>query len=304
MARVRCMMKSRWCFAVVLFWVAAAVVCTGAPVAADQEEDGALSKRIALAQESSNSQWIIAPYRPNYILPVTYSSHPNNQSLRDLGDEENDYDNVEIKFQLSFLLALAEGVVQETGDLYLGYTQVSFWNAYNSDLSAPFRDTNYEPELFMLFDTDFDVLGMQNRAISVGFVHESNGRGSDVLSRSWNRVYANFMLQKGDFTLTVKPWWRLPEDEEDDDNPNIERYMGYGEVQCFYKHRQQVFSAMLRNNLKSDGNKGAIELGWSFPIHGRFKGYVQYFNGYAETMLDYNDSNQRVGVGLMLSDWM
>jgi phospholipase A1 len=112
------------------------------------------------------------------------------------------------------------------------------------------------------------------------------------------------MLEKGNFALSVRPWWRIPEDEEDDENPNIERYFGYGEIRAVYKYGEQVFSAMLRNNLKTTGNKGAIELGWSFPLHRRLKGYVQYFNGSGECLLDYDKQNQRIGMGLLLSDWL
>ena len=281
-----------------------AVVGKAASAGAGAEGDTPLSRRLASVQAQAESRWIITPYRPNYVLPVTYSFDPNNEPLRALGNEEGEFKKVEVKFQISFMLSLWQDALWNNGDLNLGYTQVSFWNAYNSDLSELFRDTNYEPELFVLFDTDFEVLGLRNRAVSLGAVHQSNGRGGEAISRSWNRLYANFMLEKGNFALSVKPWWRLPEDDEDDENPNIENYLGYGEVRGVYKRGEQVFSAMLRDNLKTSGNKGAIELGWSFPLHRRLKGYVQYFNGYGECLLDYNERSQRVGVGLMLSDWL
>ena len=61
---------------------------------------------------------------------------------------------------------------------------------------------------------------------------------------------------------------------------------------------------MVRNNLKAGEMKGAVELGWSFPLHNKLKGYVQYHNGYAESLLDYDEINRRVCVGVMLSDWL
>jgi phospholipase A1 len=61
---------------------------------------------------------------------------------------------------------------------------------------------------------------------------------------------------------------------------------------------------MFRNNLRTSGNKGAIELGWSFPLYRKLKGYVQYFNGYGQSILDYNDAANTIGVGLALTDFL
>jgi phospholipase A1 len=269
---------------------------------------GALSRRLLNASEQRNSRWVMTPYKPNYVLPMAYNPNPSRRAVSELDEvlgatEPTKLDRVEIKFQISFMLHLAEDLVRNNGDLYMGYTQVSFWQAYNRDESEGFRDTNYEPEIFLLFDTDFDVCGMRNRGIRVGFVHQSNGRADDVLTRSWNRVYASFMLERGNFVLGVRPWYRIPEYDKEDENPDIDEYLGHGELRGVYKWRDQVFSAMLRNNMRSN-NRGAVELGWSFPIGERLSAYVQYFNGYGESLLDYNVSNERIGVGVMLSDWL
>ena len=147
-----------------------------------------------------------------------------------------------------------------------------------------------------------DFFGFTQRILTLGAVHESNGR-ADPLSRSWNRIYAFFGLERGNFSLALKPWYRIPENSEDDDNPNIEKYVGYGEVYTFYRWREHLFSGMFRNNLRSD-NKGAIQVDWSFPLRGKLKGYVQYYNGYGETLVDYDHAVNRIGVGVMMVNWL
>ena len=64
---------------------------------------------------------------------------------------------------------------------------------------------------------------------------------------------------------------------------------------------EHEFSFMTRNNLNSD-NRGALQLDWSFPMWGRLRGYAQYFNGYGESMIDYNADIQRFGIGILLTD--
>jgi phospholipase A1 len=54
------------------------------------------------------------------------------------------------------------------------------------------------------------------------------------LSRSWNRVYANLVFERGHFYFALKSWLRIQENNEDDDNPDIEDYLGYFEFQGVY----------------------------------------------------------------------
>jgi phospholipase A1 len=80
--------------------------------------------------------------------------------------------------------------------------------------------------------------------------------------------------------------------------------MGYGELRSALKLRAHEVSLLFRNNLKADGNKGAVELGWAFPLIRSMKGFVQYFNGYGDSLLDYNIPVSRVSVGVTFSDWL
>jgi phospholipase A1 len=60
----------------------------------------------------------------------------------------------------------------------------------------------------------------------------------------------------------------------------------------------------VRNNLNFDDNKGAFELDWTFPMPGKLKGFVQYFNGYGESLIDYNQYQERIGIGIKIADWL
>ncbi|WP_263078243.1 phospholipase A [Endozoicomonas sp. Mp262] len=274
------------------------------------EEADVLANRAVQEETTRDSPFVITPHRPNYILPVSYNASPNYEPFERAGEQAaaDNFSSTEIKFQLSVKAPVFYGVFNGYGDLYVAYTNTSWWQAYNSH-SSPFRETNHEPEAFLVFPVQYEVMGLNLRAITTGINHQSNGRGGS-LSRSWNRVYANFILQQENFYMSFKPWWRIPEkdkkfdgDPQGDDNPDIDQYMGYGELRLGYQINSYNFAIMLRNNLRYE-NKGAVQLDWSFPINKRFKGYVQYFNGYGESLIDYNDSVNRLSVGVMLTDWL
>ena len=137
----------------------------------------------------------------------------------------------------------------------------------------------------------------------VGVSHQSNGRAG-ALSRSWNRLYAAFVFERGDLALGLKPWWRIPEDAATDDNPDIEDYLGHFELLGVYKHHDHTFTALGRHNLDRDTPRGALQLDWSFPLHGRLRGYLQLFNGYGESLIDYDHNVTSLGLGIQLTDWL
>ncbi len=265
-----------------------------------QREQSALDVRLKSESETRTNNFVIIPHRPNYILPLTYNWSVNRAPYQPNGDW---LQPVEMKFQISFKAPVIEDLFGKNGDLFFAYTQLSFWQAYNSVNSSPFRETNYEPEAFLRFDTDVHLLGLRNRLLTFGIVHQSNGRSGSV-SRSWNRVYAEFTLDRGPFVLSIKPWYRLHEDPEKDDNPDINRYMGPGEVRALYEWKDSVLGLMVRYNFRPSDSKGAAQLEWSFPLTQKLKGYAQYFYGYGESLIDYNARTNRIGIGILLTDWL
>ncbi|MGH6622569.1 MAG: phospholipase A, partial [Burkholderiaceae bacterium] len=136
--------------------------------------------------------------------------------------------------------------------------------------------------------------------LNAGFNHQSNGR-ADLLSRSWNRLFAEVGVERENLLLSAKVWYRLKEDDADDDNPDITDYYGHGEIGALYRWRGNSFAGALRGNVRT--GKGAVQLGWtSRPLLGPLRGYVQFFSGYGESLIDYNWKQTTIGIGVALSD--
>jgi phospholipase A1/A2 len=267
---------------------------------------GARIRREDAAQANRST---LVPHRRNYFMPFSYAEKPNEQPFRQAGGEMADQhlDNAEIKFQLSLKVSLLQSLLSDNDQLYIGFTTLSFWQAYNSLLSEPFRETNYESEFFYVTPLPWQLFNSDATLLSLGFTHQSNGRAAP-LSRSWNRLYANLIWEQGNFVFSLKPWWRIPESAKvdplaarGDDNPDIGKYMGNFEFNSAYRRDDHEFSVLLRNNFRTE-NRGAVQLEWTFPLYARLRGYVEYFNGYGESLIDYNAHTQRIGVGFMLSD--
>lgn len=271
--------------------------------------------RIFKEQVSENNNFVITPHHQNYILPFTHNDSPNQAPLEKQGTYsgiDNPLQHKEAKLQISFKVPLNEDDIFFPNDgVYFGFTMKSFWQVYNTKLSAPFRETNYRPEIFYQAPINsqmFDGAWVGR----FGIEHESNGR-SQLLSRSWNRVFVGVGFLKDRWALYLQPWYRLPEDKKEDDgdpntpispkgddNPDIEDFMGHYEFLGVYNAQEYELTNKLRYNFRT--GHGSVELGVSFPLWGRLKGFVQYFHGYGDSLIDYDHKVERIGVGFLLTD--
>ena len=236
-------------------------------------------------------------------MPYSYWS---NRQWNDPDKDDSALDHTEVKFQLSLKAPIKENLVDDV-TLWMAFTGTFFWQAYNKEESAPFREANYEPEIFITKPVNWQFGPVDSELLALGIVHESNGQDVPV-SRSWNRIFLNYIAKTGDYYWSLKPWYRLPEDEKDDptdprgdDNPDIEKYMGNFELEVARPFGNHVVEIMVRNNLRSD-NKGAGRLNYSFPLSKRFKGLVQVFSGYGDSLINYDNYENRFSVGILLTD--
>ena len=267
--------------------------------------DSLIEQRVKSERETAFEPYVITAHRLNYLLPVTYSDSINKDAYADT-DWGEGLRHAEAEFQISFKIPLNYSDLMFEGDgLYFGMTLKSFWQVYSQEISRPFRETNYRPEIFYVTPTGWTPFGGKT-VFGFGIEHESNGQRQG-LSRSWNRVYSQFYFAKDNFVVALQPWWRIPEDEKDspmdpsgDDNPDIEDYMGHFELTSAYKWDKLEFSFLGRENFST--NKGFAEIGVSFPIWGKIRGYTKYSTGYGSSLIDYDQNQQRVGIGIAITE--
>lgn len=202
----------------------------------------------------------------------------------------------EFKAQVSLLVPLFIDMFGSHWSLNAAYTQLSYWQVYAK--SQYFRETNYEPTLFV--SSNF----LPNWLASVGMVHESNGRGGS-LERSWNRAYIDISFSGKHWLISIKPWILIFKAESSTlHNPNISHYLGNGRVVIAYQFAHQELSLMFRNAAESGFSRGALEVGYEFPIYGKINGYLQFFSGYGQSLIEYDHYTNSVGVGVILSNWV
>ena len=269
---------------------------------------------------TSEGDWDISDfetYKSNYLL-VTNTSDINNspQSPSRPNTADRNLDPNDLKFQLSLKSELLNNIplIRDlphvtSSRLWGAYTQQSYWQLFNANSSRPLRENNYEPELILSLGIDNEVDGEEKayipRMMNLGLVHQSNGR-DNPLSRSWNRIYLESGFELTDrLSLLVRPWWRIPESEKEDDNPEIEKFMGYGDMTVRWEteSRKTAVSVLLRNNLRSD-NKGFAQLSVQQRVFNNpyIKLHLMASIGYGETMLDYNHSQNVLGFGISLGE--
>jgi len=215
------------------------------------------------------------------------------------------------KFQISFMYQL----LNEEGPLAtkvpalkgfnLAYTQTSLWDWNGA--SAPFFDTSYKPEFLYAWQRvaggqppDWYQLDLQG-----GLKHESNGKdGAD--SRSMNTAYFRPTLTLGrddglQLTLQPRAWVYLGDLS---DNPDITDYRGYVDLRTIVGWKRGVQLSAL-GRMGKDANHGSLQLDLTYPmmrIFGSFSLYLdaQYFTGYGDSLLEYNQRSEAFRVGFAL----
>ena len=252
----------------------------------------------------------LEPYRANRLL-MQHTTRINNQpaspAKQNNATAPFSYQPNELKFQFSAKSEI--GNFREMDLLWFhdfriwgGFTQQSYWQLFNSSQSSPFRETNYEPELIGTFGTG-QAQGW--KLLNIGLSHQSNGR-NNPFSRSWNRVYAQGGWEQGNYYLLARGWWRIPEPAGNDDNPDIQQFLGRAEMEVHWSPDQDDEVTLLaRSNLSAGQPRGFVQLDWSTPVHfwhlARLN--MQLATGYGHSLIDYNHKQTTFSFGLAFRDW-
>ncbi len=239
----------------------------------------------------------LEPYKPIYLTSTWFM----NGEGSDIG-----YLDQELFLRFSFKRSIF-------WNLHFGYSHKAFWQIYDEGNSRPFREHNYNPELFLEWDRVWQI-----DHIRLGLIeHESNGEklryaddASPVnYSRTWNRTYLyarKSVLPVLD--LGLKLWVVTDSEDPDDgsfvvDNYDIQQFMGSGEFYIELGKSPSILSVMLRQGWRKGTE--TIQLDGRIPLQiltggkdQRIDIFVQIFSGYGDTLIDYDRKITRFSVGV------
>ena len=294
----------------------------GKPIGCRNDKYSELSRFWELQRGTDCDTFALRGYRPltaGLVLSNTVNKQPTSSGLGASATTSENYQRGETKLQLSVRTKIAKGLLKSGPDddddhdsLWVAYTQKSYWQIFNSELSRPFRTTDHEPELIYIYPHQIALPGGWNYRLSgLGLVHQSNGQ-SLPLSRSWNRVYLmgaaeKVLGQESSLRLQGRVWNRLSESGEDE-NPGIQNYIGRGELTGSWKvNNAHTVGVTWRHSLRSEA-RGSVMAEWliaprAFPNYTGLRYHVQLFSGYGDSLIDYNRRRTALSFGLSLVDW-
>lgn len=262
---------------------------------------------------------MITTHRANYLLPITYNTNPQKTFITvEPGVDSAKYKpkKFEAKYQVSLKFPVINNLFNYRNHIFIAYTASSLWQVYSEDISSPIRNTDFNPEIFMQFHNNTEFLGLTNSFWEIGYSHHSNGKAGDA-SRTIETVFLKMYLEGGNFSLQpkyiqqIKVKSHTPNDLNltlITQNADLMAYIGRFEFVAAYSYGQSLLSATITNNLSFKDNRGSITASYSYPIFSGYRSfepimlYIQYFNGYAENLLDYKVNNQRIGIGFAIND--
>jgi phospholipase A1 len=204
------------------------------------------------------------------------------------------------KIELSFKTQIVRDV-----PVYLGYTQLMFWDLF---ISSPyFYDIDYNPLVW--YRLSFNSSTHQWIDL-IPFEHESNGKGG-AEERSWNRValayhQSNRIGERMKLTWDLKAWVPI---YYNPNNPDLAQYRGLWEVDLalqdflgrFFDFNDVIFRLYPGGDSLTNPLHGGQEL--TLRLRSEHRAFLplfvaQLFHGYGEYLQNYQYEHWGVRAGL------
>ncbi len=255
-----------------------------------------------LYQEEANAtnRFVIIPYERNYLLPVTYNSNINEEAWH-IAHPGTGMDQAEVKFQISMKAIIWQDILGRDLDLWGAYTQTSWMQAYNTDASSPFPGNRLHAGTDPEFRQQLEGAGFSQ--------HPDQCPPQSRVQRPVGTPVAQ--LEPGDpvgpvraqelFPARPAPGTAFRSAARTTTTRTSMTTWATASCRVCGNGPGTAWALPCATTCRSD-NKGAIQLDWTFPISQRFSGYIQYFNGYGESLIDYDESTNRIGIGVSLTD--
>lgn len=203
--------------------------------------------------------------------------------------------NSDVKFQLSISQRLTKSKLPFDSYLFIQYTQKAFWNVFRESL--PMRDLNFNPGIGL-----GHLIIRHNKYIGKAYLmleHESNGRDS-IDSRSWNKITLSCALVLNDnWETQFKTWIPIIDGEN---NKDILKYNGIFQFAVNYRtcNKRLQIGALITQRKAWFGFNTQLELSYKFNKRENQFFFIQYYNGYGENLLEYNQYKNMLRVGFVI----
>ena len=227
-------------------------------------------------------------YGDSYIME-TKTSDVNESYYQSIGEKElSKLKDIEVKYRFGFYVPAIK--FDNNTALMASYSQTSLWQLANKEQSSPFRETNYNPQLFLMHQGRYLVFD----TLEAGYWHQSNGRGGK-LSRSWERGYIALENYSSYLDYGVKGWIKYAAKE----NKDIADYVPPYSIWFKVRNKYGAFSVEGAQNFSTD--RGHVQASYDYYLTKFLTFKIQVWNGYGETLVDYNHHQTRYGIGIGLN---
>ena len=270
----------------ILFWLIAIFVCIIVAHPAQGQILGVPNQEEFT--DSLKNEFLNAPYfglyKDNYFtVGTTVGKIPNKH-------------NSDVKFQLSIAQRITKTTLPLNSYLFIAFSFKAMWNVFEK--SMPMRDINYNPGLGWSFP--FFSKGRYAGKFTLMIEHESNGRDS-IQSRSWNKISFGASTIVNEWLMVHSKFWIPIVDGEN--NHDILKYSGIYQGGLAVTTPNKKFGWALTLVKRKGWNLNfntILEFNWKiFPNDNQYF-FVQYYNGFGECMLDYNQFHSRLRVGMVI----